>query len=75
MRRELLAALREQAAREERTNFSHNVHTHFGNLRIQNWSENGPNGQNNPNQSRNVVNKFFYFLFLLLQNVRILMLH
>jgi len=73
MRRELLAALREQAAREERTNFSHNVHTHFGNIRIQNWSENGPNGgQNNPNQPHNVVNTLFHFFFLPL---RILMLH
>ncbi len=74
MRRELLAALREQAAREERTNFSHNVHTHFGNLRIQNWSENGPNGQNNSNQHQNVVNKIFHFFFLFLENIRILML-
>jgi len=46
MRRELLAALREQAAREERANFAHNLNTHFGNIRIQNFSE-------NPNRSQN----------------------
>jgi len=44
MRRELLAALREQQQREERAAFS--LHTHFGQIRIQNFSENNNNNQN-----------------------------